>query len=343
MQLLKVSTAVTLKIGPFLDPTTGDDAETGLTIAQADIRLSKNGGNIAQKNEATTCTRDELGVYGCPINATDTATLGRLQLWVHEAGALPVWHEYLVVTANVYDTLFSTDVLQSDLTQIGGDTQSATDLKDFADAGYDPATNKVQGVVLTDTCTTNTDLVSAAAVVNEWETQSQADPTGFHVNVLEIGGTAQTANDNGADINAILVDTAVIGAAGAGLTALPWNAAWDAEVQSECTDALVAYDPPTKGEMDTAHALLATPAQVNTEVVDVLKTDTISEPAQGAPPATPTFEEALVYLYLKLRNKTETTATEDALYDNAGTTKLIKSALSDDATTFTKAEYGTGA
>jgi hypothetical protein len=44
-------------------------------------------------------------------------------------------------------------------------------------------------------------------VVDEWETQSQADPTGFHVNVLEVGGTAQTANDNGADINAILVDT----------------------------------------------------------------------------------------------------------------------------------------
>jgi hypothetical protein len=43
-----------------------------------------------------------------------------------------------------------------------------------------------------------------------------------------------------------------IGAAGAGLTAIPWNSAWDAEVQSECTDALNAYDPPTKAELDTA-------------------------------------------------------------------------------------------
>lgn len=32
-------------------------------------------------------------------------------------------------------------------------------------------------------------------------------------------------------------------------SALPWNAAWDAEVQSECTDALNAYDPPTNAEM----------------------------------------------------------------------------------------------
>lgn len=47
-------------------------------------------------------------------------------------------------------------------------------------------------------------IPTAAAIVNEWETQSQADPTGFHVNLQEIGGTAQTANDNGADINTIL-------------------------------------------------------------------------------------------------------------------------------------------
>jgi len=61
---------------------------------------------------------------------------------------------------------------------------------------------------------------TAAAIVNEWESQSQADSTGFHVNVIEIAGTAQTANDNGADINAILADTAEIGSAGAGLTAI---------------------------------------------------------------------------------------------------------------------------
>jgi len=41
---------------------------------------------------------------------------------------------------------------------------------------------------------------------------------------------------------------------GSTLTAVPWNAAWDAEVQSECTDALNAYDPPTKTEMDAAIA-----------------------------------------------------------------------------------------
>jgi hypothetical protein len=39
------------------------------------------------------------------------------------------------------------------------------------------------------------------------------------------------------------------GTNGAGFTALPWNSAWDAEVQSEATDALNAYDPPTRAEL----------------------------------------------------------------------------------------------
>jgi len=43
-----------------------------------------------------------------------------------------------------------------DVGALGGVAQSLTDLKDFADDGYDPSTNKVQGVVLTDTLTTYT-------------------------------------------------------------------------------------------------------------------------------------------------------------------------------------------
>ncbi len=47
-------------------------------------------------------------------------------------------------------------------------------------------------------------LVTATEVVDEWETQSQADPTGFHVNVKEVNGTNQTANDMSGDINTLI-------------------------------------------------------------------------------------------------------------------------------------------
>lgn len=150
---LKQSTAVDVQVGPFVDSTDGNTAETGLTITQAEVRLSKNGGNLAQKNEATSLVHDELGYYDCNLDATDTNTLGRLQLMIHESGALPVYHEYMVVTANFYDSICGSDVLQADLTQMGGVAQSATDLKDFADAGYDPATDKVTGVLLCDQTT----------------------------------------------------------------------------------------------------------------------------------------------------------------------------------------------
>ena len=65
-------------------------------------------------------------------------------------------------TGTIKYVVFGTPQSASDLpvaanvTQIGGVTQSATDLKDFADTGYDPATHKVQGVVLSDTVTTYT-------------------------------------------------------------------------------------------------------------------------------------------------------------------------------------------
>jgi len=46
------------------------------------------------------------------------------------------------------------DQRKSNILQLGSSTQSLTDLKDLVDTGYDPTTHKVQGVVLSDTCTT---------------------------------------------------------------------------------------------------------------------------------------------------------------------------------------------
>lgn len=177
VQWLKQSTATTIKLGPFVDSSDGVTAETGLTISQADVRLSKNAGNYAQKNESSAATHDELGDYEVDLDATDTNTLGRLRVMVQESGAAPVWQDFMVVPANTYDSLIAgSDTLESDVVAVDGTAASSA-------------------------------LASASDIVDEFETQSQADPTGFHVNVLEVGGTAQTANDIGADTNAILDDT----------------------------------------------------------------------------------------------------------------------------------------
>jgi hypothetical protein len=125
MNILKQSTAATIKLGPFIDDTDGKTAETALSIAQADVRLSKNGGDFAKKNSSTSATHDENGYYDIPLNATDTGTLGRLRVAVSKSGALPVWQDFLVVTANVYDTLCSTDSLDVNVTSLADDVITA--------------------------------------------------------------------------------------------------------------------------------------------------------------------------------------------------------------------------
>lgn len=117
---LRQSTSADVPIGPFVDQTDGFTPETVLTLTQPDIRLKKNAGAWAQKNAAQTLSHEENGYYEVTLDATDTNTLGLLRLAVNESGALPVFEDFLVVPANVYDSFFSTDLLQIDLTQWAG-------------------------------------------------------------------------------------------------------------------------------------------------------------------------------------------------------------------------------
>jgi hypothetical protein len=203
MQWLKQSTAATVKVGPFIDSTDGDTAEIGLTISQADVRLSKNGGNIAQKSEVSACTHDELGYYDCNLDATDTGTLGRLQVMVHESGALPVWHEYMVLPANVYDSLVAgSDLLQADATQISGDGTAADNAEAFFDNTGFVASNSTIGTTTTNTDMRGTDsaALAATALTNAIWTDARA---GY----LDELGAANIP----ADLDAVLADTGTDG------------------------------------------------------------------------------------------------------------------------------------
>jgi len=65
-----------------------------------------------------------------------------------------------------------------DVTKLGGATQSATDLKDLVDSGYDPSTHKIEGVKLSDALTTNNDKTGYTA-------STVSDKTGYS---LSAGG-----------------------------------------------------------------------------------------------------------------------------------------------------------
>lgn len=93
-------------IGPFLDSGDFITPETGLTIANTDIKLMINGAASADKNSGGGTHRAN-GVYGITFDATDTATVGEILVSVVVSGALPVFATFVVLEEAVYDALFA--------------------------------------------------------------------------------------------------------------------------------------------------------------------------------------------------------------------------------------------
>jgi len=104
---LRQSTAETVLMGPFVDSGDGDAEEGALTITNSEVRISKNSANIIPKSETTSLVHDELGFYTCLLNTTDTDTVGRLRLMVHETGALLVDQTYWVLEEAIFDAIYA--------------------------------------------------------------------------------------------------------------------------------------------------------------------------------------------------------------------------------------------
>lgn len=81
---------------------------------------------------------------------------------------------------------------------------------------------------------------------------------------------------------------------------------------------------------------------VNSEVQDVMNTDTHAQPGQEAPPATATFEQMITYIYKFLRNKSTQSETLLSVYNDAGDTVDHKAVVSDSGTVLTRGEIQSG-
>ena len=275
MLYLKQSTASqAVLIGPFIDDTDGKTAETGLTIANTDIRLSKNGGNMAAKNSGGG-THDEAGWYAITLDATDTATVGRLQISTDVTGALPTWGEFQVVEEDTYTWFFASGAAP--------DTQVAAikSTVDNIESGV--------GIIIQDTNELQTDDVPSLIATAQADLDIITDTDGVILGAAGVdliwdepvaGHVA--AGSFGATDAAILVDTAEIGTAGVGLTDLGgMSTAMKAEVNAEADTALADYDGPTDAEM-IARTLAAGPLAQLTQNLDNCLTGT----ASGTPTTT---------------------------------------------------------
>lgn len=194
----------------------------------------------------------------------------------------------------------------TNLTEAGGDgdhlTEAGGDGDHLTEAGGD-------GDHLTEAGGTGNHLTELAlsaagntAVINEFETQAAADPTGFKVNVMEVNGTAQTANDNGADINAILTDTN--------------------ELQTDWVNG---------GRLDLI-----------LDAVLAMLDDARTEPGQGNPPVNPDAMTKIDYLYKAWRNKKDNDGSTRNLYADDAATVDQKSTVAEAAGTVTTGEWVSG-
>lgn len=135
---LRANTAVDVLIGPFVDKGDGNTTEDGLTLPQAEIKLSKNGQALAQKNDNTSAAFDDDGYYNCELNTTDTNTEGNLVLIVHQsANALPVRHEFNVLAEAAWDSLYAAK--DSGLMSVDATTIEDSDATDAIQAAVDAA------------------------------------------------------------------------------------------------------------------------------------------------------------------------------------------------------------
>lgn len=264
-------------LGYFVDSTDGNTEETALTIANTDIKIWKSGATTLANKNSGGGTHISNGVYYAVADATDTDTIGPMTIFVHVSGALAVRIPALVLDEAVYDAVFGTTALS---TYAGADTSGTTTLLSRIGTPSNLGGGATISANLVDIEGQTDDIGVAGAGLTAipwnaaWDAEVQSEvedaivvhrldellnadsdidgaapPTVgsvFHELMTKTTGSftydqttdsLEAVRDKLTDIE---TDTAEIGAAGAGLSAIPWNASWDAEVQSEVQDAIEA-------------------------------------------------------------------------------------------------------
>lgn len=254
----------------------GVDFITTASFATGDIKIMKDGGAEANTTNLPT---DEGQGFSLVLTAAELQSKNVVLYIVDQTGT-KIWLD-TSLEIQTYGNASAQHAFDLDtatqsvnVTQLGGVVQSLTDLKDFADAGYDPSTNKITGVVLVDTTTTNTDMISSAptasqvadqvwneaksghVVAGSFGEEVQSHSLSTEVSALENISTAdvQTASeaaiDNKINLTAgvvdrvTLVDTTTINT---DMVSEPLNAA---ETQTECEQAIDAKINLTAGTVD---------------------------------------------------------------------------------------------
>lgn len=127
---LRQSTATTRPFGPFVEATDGythkaTTFDLTTTVASNIILIER--ANATVTGLAGAFVLDHPGWANLAIVATDVAQLGYIKYSIGNASSnLPVWREYTVVPANIYDSIIlGSDLLQVDVREVSGSAPTA--------------------------------------------------------------------------------------------------------------------------------------------------------------------------------------------------------------------------
>ena len=306
MPYLRQSTIQPIRFGPFLDIGDGVTEEVALTITPALRRLSKDGAAFAAASGAVNSTHDSDGWYTSDLSATDTNTVGELILNVQvPATHLPVWMRWWVLEEAIYDLLFGAGA--TGLVTLAAVTHTGAVIPTVS------VNTDMRGTDGVDTATMRgTDGVDTATMRGTDSAALASEVTPARMSELDAGTGGKMANQ----VDLVKTETDKIAAvdAGAGVAGSVIE-----EVENR-----------------------ATPAQVNTEVLDVVNVDTFALPGQEAPPAAPTLVQIWTTLFKFLRNKKDNDGSIAQLYNDAGTIVDAKSTVSEAGSIVTQDEWVAG-
>lgn len=313
MRMLKQSSTAQVLMFLMVDSA---DHITGKTGLSPTVTLSKNGAGFG--SPAGAVTEVGSGWYKVAGNATDTDTLGPLNLHATATGADPTDEEFTVVAFN---------------------PQVATNLGLSALPTANPAAN---GGLLTG------DANNYVAGIQG--TKNQLDD----LNDLSQANVRSAVGLAGADLDAQLaalaaqlttiddlLDTEIADIRTRVLLALP-AAAPDGPGGLPISDAGGLDLDTLLGRLNATVSSRATPAEVNAEVVDALNVDAYGEPGQAAWPVSQSIQAKIGFLTKLARNRITQDATTLKVFNDDGVTVGQKATVSDDTVTYDRGELATG-
>lgn len=243
---LKQSTTATVVVGPIVYATDGYTVWASYDVTTMVCAIGKAG--VAPAGLSLTASEGDNdltdaasmpGWYELELQPTNVGTLGPLRIMFDNSDVVPWWEDFHVKTANVYDTLYSTDQFDVNVAAVTASIIAAAAIaSDAITAAKIAGSAIVAGTLASDTITA--DKIAANAIANAKIADGALTAAKLASDTITVDKIAANAIANAKIADDAITGAKIVSDVGAALSGIPWNASWDAEVESEVDDAIGA-------------------------------------------------------------------------------------------------------